>query len=667
MVNSDSSLGATVTPDGVRFAVWSGKATKIWVSLFNEAGTETHRVPLTRARDGVFSAQLPGLRDGQRYGLRADGNFDPHKGQWFDPDKLLVDPYAVEIDRAYTYDARLAAPRGQAGDTASSMPKSIVRALPEVTQKTPYFQPGGLIYELQVKAFTQLHPDIPEKLRGTVAALAHPAIIAHLKKLRVSAVELMPITAWMDERHLAPLGLTNAWGYNPVTFMALDPRLCPGGFAELRDTVAALHAEGIGVFLDLVFNHTAESDSRGPTLSFRGLDEPAYYRRNRGRLVNDTGTGNTIACNHPVVQRMVLDSLRHFIRHAGIDGFRFDLAPILGRDRSGFHPDAALLKAMREDPVIGKSILIAEPWDIGKNGYQLGNFGSPWLEWNDKFRDDVRKFWRGDRGMIGTLATRLAGSSDIFQKDGQATTRTVNFIAAHDGMTLADITAFVSKHNQANGEKNRDGHNDNLSWNNGVEGPTENANTNAARRRDQRALLATLFASRGAIMLTAGDEFGRTQRGNNNAYCQDNAIAWLNWQGRDRGLEDYASWLAGVRFLAPAARGRGGEGEAREGEGGIPILTQAAFLSGHGDVQWLTETGAPMDDAAWNDPNRSRLTMLLATPTGERLAVLINRDRRATVFELPARSGYRWTRANSNDEGRMTEGGSVDFMREVLA
>ncbi|MGE3365261.1 MAG: glycogen debranching protein GlgX, partial [Rhizobiaceae bacterium] len=542
------SLGATLTQDGIRFAVWSGGAKKIWVSLFDDQDRETHRVPLARGKDGLFAAHIPGLREGQRYGLRADGDYDPGKGLWFDPDKLLTDPYAVEIDRPYRYDQWLSTPKGQGGDTASLMPKSIVKSLPQATLATPFFRPGGLIYELQVRAFTKLHPDVPEQQRGTVRALAHPAIIDHLKALHVSAVELMPITARMDERHLQPLGLTNAWGYNPVSFMALDPRLCPGGVAELRKTVDALHAAGIGVILDLVFNHTAESDRFGPILSLRGLDARAYYRMSRGKLVNDTGTGNTVACDHPATQRLVLDSLRHFVRYAGIDGFRFDLAPILGRNSKGFNPDAPLLKAMRDDPILKDRVLIAEPWDVGSNGYQLGNFGPPFLEWNDRYRDDIRRFWRGDRGMIGALATRLAGSSDIFQRDGQPATRTVNFIAAHDGFSLADLVSYERKHNEANGEKNRDGHNENLSWNNGVEGGTVDARIVASRKRDVRALLATLFASRGAIMLTAGDEFGRTQKGNNNAYCQDNELTWLDWQGRDRELEAFVERLAEMRF-----------------------------------------------------------------------------------------------------------------------
>lgn len=655
MGEADSGMGAIVTADGIRFAVRSRSAKKIWVSLFDPASQrEIHRVALAKAADGLFQAHIPGLQEGQRYGLRADGDYAPERGLWFDPDKLLIDPCAVEIDRPYRYDARLGARRGEGGDTASLVPKSVVRQLPEVIQSTPVFRPSGLVYELQVKAFTQLHPDVPPQQRGTVGALAHPAIVAHLKRLRVSAVELMPVTAWMDERHLQPLGLTNAWGYNPVTFMALDPRLCPGGVAELRETVATLREAGIGVILDLVFNHTAESDMGGPTVSMRGLDANAYYRRKGRRLVNDTGTGNTVACDHPMVRDLILDTLRHFVRHAGVDGFRFDLAPILGRDANGFRADAPLLRTMREDQVLKDRILIAEPWDIGPGGYQLGNFGAPWLEWNDKYRDDIRRFWRGDRGMIGALATRLAGSSDVFRKDGLTVTRTVNFIAAHDGFSLADMVAHERKHNEANGEKNRDGHNENLSWNNGAEGQTDDPAILAARRRDLRALLSTLFASRGAIMLTAGDEFGRTQRGNNNAYCQDNAMTWLDWQGRDVELEAFVARLADIRY---------GQSEA-SAVAAVEFLAGEVGGDGVPDVQWLTETGVPMDDAAWHDPDRAMLAMLLGpgNPVEGRLAVLINGTRHAADFQLPVRSGFRWDGAASPFR---IDGRTVEFVREL--
>jgi glycogen operon protein len=637
--NADSDLGAKLSFNhagrGASFAVLSG-ATRMWVSVFGDDGiTELDRIELGRfpdipalASQTLFFGFVPGVRDGTRYGFRADGPYAPDQGFWFDPDKLLIDPYAVTIDRPYVYDPRLALKRGAGVDTAPIMPKAVVTALPDpVEPKPPLFSPGGLIYEVQVRAFTKLHPDVPEAQRGTVAALAHPAVIDHLRKLNVSAVELMPVTAWIDERHLPPLGLTNAWGYNPVSFMALDPRIAPGGIVELRDTVGALRDAGIGVILDLVFNHTGESDALGPTLSLRGLDSRAYYRHTPDdRLVNDTGTGNTLACGHPAVARLVLDTLRHFVLHAGVDGFRFDLAPVLGRTSGGFDPDAPLLRALTEDAVLKDRVIIAEPWDIGPDGYQLGKFPPPFLEWNDRFRDDVRRFWRRDRGMVGQLATRLAGSSDIFSG---AATRSVNFLAAHDGFPLADLVAYERKHNEANGEQNRDGHNENFSWNNGVEGDIDDPGISGERRRDLMGLLATLFFSRGTIMLTAGDEFGRTQHGNNNAYAQDNEITWLDWAGRDRELESYACALSAIRERLPVLR---------DGT----FLTGEPTSAGFPDVAWLTEAGAPMTEQDWTDPGRARLTMVLACPDGFRVAVVVNGDRRASSVALPQRPGFRW-------------------------
>jgi glycogen operon protein len=632
-VVAEPRLGAHVAADGIRFAVWPGSAARMWVSIFDARGKrETDRIELARGDGGVFSGFVPGLKEGARYGFRADGEYAPERGLWFDPEKLLADPYAVEIDRPYAYDARLSARRGEGGDTAPLMPKAIARAFPApLPNAPPLFRPGGLIYELNVRAFTMLHPAVPKRTRGTIAALRHPAVIAHLQKLGVSAVELMPVTAWVDERHLPPLGLRNAWGYNPVTFMALDPRLAPGGLAELRDTVATLRDAGIGTILDLVFNHTGESDVFGPTLSLRGLDARTYLRhREDVSLVNDTGTGNTIDCSQPVVRELILDSLRHFVQHAGVDGFRFDLAPVLGRNEQGFDAQAPLLAAMRSDPVLADRVMIAEPWDIGPDGYQLGNFPKNFLEWNDRYRDDVRRFWRGDGNTIGTLATRLAGSSDIFGRDGAAATRTVNFIAAHDGMTLADIGAYETKHNEANGEGNRDGHNENFSWNNGVEGESANGKVTAQRARDTCALLATLFASRGTIMLAAGDEFGRTQKGNNNAYAQDNELTWLDWAGRDQALEEYTVALAAIRKDAPALADTALlTGEA---SGGVP------------DVAWLDEAGLPLGTEQWTDPERRRLSMVLGNGNveGGRLAVMINGDRRGVSFSLPLRDEFGW-------------------------
>jgi glycogen debranching enzyme len=537
--------GATVRGGKTGFVVHSPNASALWLSLFD--GEIERRIAMRREGDD-WVVELPGDHSGVHYGYRADGEWAPECGRWFDAAKLLVDPYALELDRRFVQDPRL----GQYGeDTASLVPRAIVPGhLPTVRKRKPLFERGGLIYELNVRGFTMLHPDVPNKQRGTVAALAHPAIIDHLKKLNVSAVELMPITAWIDERHLPPLGLRNAWGYNPVVPMALDPGLCPGGVAELRETVAMLHKAGIGMILDLVFNHTGESDMLGGVLSLRGLDNAAYSHAPDGSLINDTGCGNTLDFANLAVRRMTLYTLRHFVRHCGIDGFRFDLAPIMARS-PGFSPDAPIFAEIATDPLLADRIMIAEPWDIGPGGYQLGNFPPDWLEWNDRFRDDVRRFWRGD-GTIGALVTRVAGSSDLFGND----CRSVNFLAAHDGFTLADTVAYSGRHNQANGEDNRDGHSDNHSWNNGVEGSSTDPAVIAARAADIRALLATLFASTGTIMLTAGDEFGRSQGGNNNAYAQDNENCWVDWQGRDRGLEDHVVVLAQARKAHRILSGR---------------------------------------------------------------------------------------------------------------
>ena len=547
-----------------QLSVRAPRAEGVTLCLF-DGETET-RVPMARQGDDWVAAAPP---PGTRYGLRAHGEWAPERGAWFDPAKLLVDPRAVELDRPFTYSPALSA---YGIDTAPLVPRAVMPgALPEVPLHPPYFRRGGLIYEVNVRGFTMLHPDVPEAMRGTVAALAHPAVLAHLEKLHVSAVELMPITAWIDERHLPPLGLSNAWGYNPVVPMALDPRLCPGGVAELRETVAALHARGIGVILDLVFNHTGESDVFGPVLSFRGLDNAAYAHAPDGSLINDTGCGNTLDFANPAVRALTVATLCHFVQHCGIDGFRFDLATIMARG-PGFAADAPIFAEIAADPWLANRVLIAEPWDIGPGGYQLGRFPAHWLEWNDRYRDDVRRFWRGDAG-VGLLATRIAGSSDQFGKD----CRSVNYLAAHDGFTLADTLAYEHRHNHANGEDNRDGHGENFSWNNGAEGPTDDPEVQSRRAAFARALLGTLFVSTGTIMLTAGDEFGRSQQGNNNAYAQDNAVTWVDWENRDRALEDHVAALAAWR-------------------------AERDFAQFPDDGEWLALDGAPMDAARWEDP-----------------------------------------------------------------
>ena len=571
---SGGGLGATVGAETTRFAVRSPRADVVWLCLFADGQEERH--PMQRqGHDWVL--ELPGDLSGRHYGYRAAGRWSPAQGYWFDPAKLLVDPYAVELDRRFAQDPRLAM---HGAETADLVPRAVVPApMTTVPSRPPCFQRGSLVYELNVRGFTLLHPDVPAHLRGTVGALAHPAVIAHLRKLGVGAVELMPVVAWIDERHLPPLGLVNAWGYNPVAMMALDPGLCPGGVAELRDTVAALHAEGIGVLLDIVFNHSGESDAEGGVLSLRGLDNAAYAHAPDGTLINDTGCGNTLDFANPAVRRLALDTMRHFVAHCGVDGFRFDLAPVMARG-PGFDPAAPIFAEIVDDPLLADRVLIAEPWDIGPGGYQLGNFPANWLEWNDCFRDDVRRFWKGDQG-IGVLATRLAGSADVFgPHQPHSDCRSVNFLAAHDGFTLADLVAYEQRHNEANGENNRDGHGENFSWNNGVEGESDDPAVLSARKADVRALLGTLFASTGTILLTAGDEFGRTQQGNNNAYCQDNPIGWIDWANRDRELEDHVAALSARRHAR-----------------------LDAFARFPARVSWLTTDGALMTVADWESPN----------------------------------------------------------------
>jgi len=594
--------GATLKPDGADFSIWAPEATALTLCLFADDESE-RQLPMSRTGD-VWHVFVPGVRAGQRYGFRADGPWAPDQGLCFDPSKLLLDPWSRAVDCPFIYDPRLT----QKGvNTAPLVPKSVViQPLPDLPTAPPCFRRGELIYELNVRGFTMLHPDIPEAQRGTVAALAHPAVIAHLRKLHVGAVELMPIVAWIDERHLHVRGLANSWGYNSVVPMALDPRLCPGGMAELRETVAALHKAGIGVMLDLVFNHTGESDREGPTLSLRGLGERSYYALEPdGQLINDAGTGNTVNFAEPEVRAIKLESLRRFVREAGVDGFRFDLAPVLARG-PGFDPQAPIFAEIEGDPWLADRILIAEPWDIGPGGYQLGNFPPNWLEWNDRYRDDVRRFWRGDGG-IGALVTRIAGSSDIFGKD----CRSVNFLAAHDGFTLADTVAYVERHNEANGEKNRDGHGENFSWNHGVEGPSDDPDVTARRHDDLRALLSTLFASTGTIMLTSGDEFGRSQQGNNNAYAQDNALSWVDWLGRDVALEDFTAQLSKKR-----------------------AANADAFLSFPEPGRWLRQDCAEMTVTDWESPETGFVRYEADLPGGRRYLLTIDRSARRVIVDI---------------------------------
>ncbi|MBK8086356.1 MAG: glycogen debranching protein GlgX [Devosia sp.] len=623
---SADRLGANITAEGINFAVYSETATALWVSIYDELDHEVGRIELDGHDDHVHHGLVAGLGAGTRYGFRADGRYDPEQGFYFDPNKLLVDPYARRLDRVYVRSPRLRLPREAAVDTAPLIPKAIVGGASN-DRAMPRRKPPTLFYELNVRGYTMRHPSVQGPLRGTLAGLTTRRVVDHLRYLGVDAVELMPIAAFIDDGHLPALGLTNAWGYNPVSYFAVDPRLAPRGPQELRNMTDVYRKAGISVILDVVYNHTGEGDANGPILSLKGLDARSYYRHveaeGKQHLVNDTGTGNTLRCDHPATQRLVLESLRYWVEEMGVSGFRFDLAPVLGRE-PGFNPNAQMLKMIKSDPVLGKAILVAEPWDPGPGGYQLGQFGKEFREWNDTYRDDVRSFWRGDKGKIGALAGKVSGSAEIFNFAGRRPSAGVNLLAVHDGFTLADLVSYLDKHNEANGEDNRDGHNNNQSWNCGKEGPTDDAAINAARRRDVRALLATLFVSRGLPLIQQGDEFGRTQRGNNNAYAQDNEITWLDWDNADGALVDFVSALSEFRKLHP-------------------VLTRDHFLTGHArggvrDVTWLHPDGREMSGADWNDAAASVLGMRLQHG-GEDLIVWFNR-RIEPVARLP--EGY-WT------------------------
>ncbi|MDR6830951.1 glycogen operon protein [Bosea sp. BE271] len=626
-------MGPSLVEGGVGFAVFSQNGTRVLVSIFDETGeTELALLPLPCRTGDIHHGLLEGAGAGLRYGLRVEGPWQPVRGHRFDPAKLLVDPYATLIDRPFRWDPELAR---HGAETAALVPRSIVQPLQiPGEEQASAAAPPEFIYELGVRSFSMRHPAVPPSLRGTLAALREPDVIAHLQRLGVSHVELMPVAAWMDERHLPPLGLVNAWGYNPVNFFALDPRLAPGGPAELAALCAAYAEGGIGVILDIVLNHTAESDEFGATISLRGLDNAVYYRHaadDPGRLVNDTGCGHTLALDRAPVVRLAMDALRYWLR-LGVAGFRFDLGTVIGRTETGFTPDAPLFGAILQDPELARAILIAEPWDIGPGGYRLGEFPAPFAEWNGRYRDDVRRFWRGDPGMAGALATRLAGSSDLFAGNHRSPRAGINFIAAHDGFTLRDLVSYERKHNEANGEENRDGENDNHGWNGGAEGPTRDHGIEAARDRDISAMLATLFLSRGIPMLTAGDEFGRTQLGNNNAYAQDNPTSWLDWERADDERIAFVASLAALRRRHP-------------------FLAGETFLTGRGeppDAAWLKPDATPIADQEW--ASLDAFCLLLAG-SDESLLIAVNRSRETVPLTLPA---GRWERLFISDDASET-------------
>ncbi len=576
-------LGATVSAGGVNFALFSAHAEQVDLCLFDAGGEQRLSLP-TREGD-IWAGFVPGLTAGAEYGFRLQGPWAPERGHRFDAAKLLLDPYARQISAPWRWQAGL---MGQGVDTAALVPKSVVQALPTPAQKAkPRPWAETVIYEAHVKGLTAQHPEVPEAARGRFAGLAAPAMLAHYRSLAVTALELLPLHAFIDDRFVVERGLSNYWGYQSLGFFAPDPRY--GDMAEFAAMAARLHEAGLEIILDVVFNHTGEGDEAGPTLAFRGLDNASYYRlREGGSYINDTGCGNTLNLSHPAVLRMVMDSLRHWAA-LGADGFRFDLATTLGRGRRGEFDAAGLfLATIRQDPVLSKLKLIAEPWDLGPGGYRLGGFEHPFAEWNDRFRDGLRRFWRGDAGMLPELARRIAGSAEVFEPSRRGPAASVNYLASHDGFTLQDIVSYATRHNEANGEGGRDGHAENFSDNMGHEGASPNPALVARRAARVRAMLATLYLAQGTVMLRAGDEIGQSQGGNNNAYAQDNAISWQPWPG-DAALCAFVARLGALRAANPVLRQP-------------DYLHGRARADGQRDLVWRLPSGREPTHADWQDP-----------------------------------------------------------------
>ncbi len=675
-------LGVTADESGVNVAVWAPEATEVKLCLFTAGwpdesdngtgGLESvtadaeEQIPLPYRDGEIWHAHVAGVPVGMRYGLRVDGPDRPGEGMRFNAHKLLIDPYARMLDRPVRWDPLMSGvepgpdgdPVMDVRDSAPVVPKGVVvgaAAAPDPAANRPHHALADLvIYETHLKGISATHPDVPEEIRGTYSGMAHPAIIGHLTSLGVNAVELLPVQAFLDDRHLVERGLTNYWGYQPIAWFAPEPRYAcrlRDAESELRSLIHTLHEAGIEVIVDVVCNHNGEGDEHGPTLSLRGLHNTGYFRLldDGHHHVNVTGTGNTLRVEHPMVLRLVLDSLRHWVQHYGVDGFRFDLATTVGRTAHGFDPTGAFFQAVRQDPVLAGVKLIAEPWDLGLGGYQLGHFPHPWSEWNDRFRDAVRRAWRGDPlGQVG-LPSALLGSASLFDRSHRDATASINFVSAHDGFTLADVVSYARKHNEANLEDNGDGHDDNHSDNFGVEGPSDDEQVRSGRARRVRGMLTTLFVSQGVPMLLAGDEIGNSQNGSNNAYAQDNDIGWIDWSSRDAELLDFVRRLIDVR-------------------GRLPVLRQRTFRHGHErgdgrrDVVWRRADGEVPTPEDWHDPDlrliAAELRGAAGDPDGEAISdvvfVVLNAGDDADV-PLPDLGAGRWRieidSARPNDRG----------------
>ena len=675
-------LGATWLGNGVNFALFSEAATSVDLCLFDniDARQENVRIPVTEHTDQVWHVFLPDARPGQLYGFRVSGPYEPERGLRFNSSKLLLDPYAKAIagevnwademfgyvvggeDEDLTQDFR---------DDAWGVPKSVV--IDNAFDWQGDRKPGtplhsSVIYEVHVKGFSKLWPEIPEELRGTYAGLGSAAAIDYLTKLGVTAVELLPVHAHIDDKVLIDRGLKNYWGYNTIGFFAPHAAYSSSGqmgeqVSEFKSMVRSLHAAGIEVILDVVYNHTAEGNHLGPTLCFRGIDNAAYYRLRPDdpRLYLDfTGTGNTFNLLHPRTLQLVMDSLRYWVLEMHADGFRFDLASTLARDHEGVNKLHAFFEIIHQDPVLSQVKLIAEPWDVGEGGYQVGNFPVLWAEWNGKYRDTMRGFWKGDEGRIGEMAYRLTGSPDLYQHSGRRPYASINFVTAHDGFTLTDLVSYNKKHNELNGDKNSDGDNNNQSWNCGVEGPTDDPEINKLRERQRRNFLTTLFVSQGVAMLNGGDEWGRSQNGNNNAYCQDNEISWFNWE---RDEKHYRS-LEFTRKLIQLRKDH-------------PVFRRPKFFQGRRirgseirDVMWFNAGGSEMSEKEWTSPFVRCLGMLLSGDTidvlnfegepirDETFLLLINAHYEPVPFVLPGQEHIEWQLIldTTHAEGFLTEG-----------
>jgi glycogen operon protein len=688
-------LGATWDGVGVNFAIFSEFATRVELCLFEsiEDDVESVTIPLVEHTDMVWHGYLPDVRPGQLYGFRVHGPYAPHTGYRFNPHKLVMDPYAKVVGRGMRWHESLFGFRTGLDDTTfddrDSAPYAPRAAVVDTAftwgddrpLRTPWHK--TLIYELHVRGFTKLNPYIPEGLRGTYLGLASEPAIRHFTSLGVTAVELMPVHHYTDEWHLAQRGLSNYWGYNTLSYFAPDNRYAASSspldvVREFKMMVRALHSAGLEVILDVVYNHTAEGNHLGPTLSLRGIDNTSYYRLlpNEPRFYQDfTGCGNTLNMRSPRVLQLIMDSLRYWAQEMHVDGFRFDLASALARELHAVDKLGAFFDIIHQDPVLSQVKLIAEPWDLGEGGYQVGNFPSKWTEWNGKYRDVVRRFWRGDGGVVSELATRLAGSSDLYEQSGRRPYASINFITAHDGFTLSDLVSYNEKHNEANGERNADGENHNLSWNCGAEGPTTDRRVLELRDRQRRNVMATLMLSIGVPMISGGDEIGRTQGGNNNAYCQDNEISWTSWEI----TPERRDFLEFTRRLIRIWKDH-------------PVLRRRKFFQGRrirgadvSDIAWLDPSGREMTDKTWNSPDVRCLGVRLNGDAidevderggriiGDTLLLILNAGEHAKAFTLPAaKPEERWeTLIDTADPWapprRLRAGGRYELLPRSLA